>query len=410
VQGSFTSATGNQLIQERLFALEHGASAGPATRTRRDALLSEAASAHVAAKLKQCAIETEKALRSPPEDSASNYPLREVVKSVVQAIAAVGLKPLPPIKAVTAASSDSETGETGEVAEGEEHKGATPASQAQKPLRDVYEALEDASSFFVQRISVGAPDRSSTITDERTERIRSRVLEASRETEKLNKKLENEREKRRKELSDIDSLISKTRAEIERLTKEENDGVTAIEKVTDEAVTTLVRNHETKDHSLKGQLGKARMDLAKMEEANETAFLQLSKRRLNAKSELAKVISEYDEGMLMLTNSIDKLHREMEVDKGPLETLERYFSLVDLDRRLAKEERDREENAREKARKEKEARESAALFKINRFMSKKLKEQADAKKAAKAGAKGKGKGGKKAAAAGGSPDKKAKKK
>ncbi len=148
---------------------------------------------------------------------------------------------------------------------------------------------------------------------------------------------------------------------------------------------------------LREELQKLQLEAAKLVDANEAAGSTLRKRRNHVRSELARVIAEFDRDMLEVTDKIAKIKELIAKEKAQLDILRPHFALVDANNRAAAEEAEAVRKARDAEKAAYAAKFTPPARKIQRWYHRLLAARAAEKKAKKGKGKGKagGKGGKK---------------
>jgi|EP00505_MAST-04D_sp_SCG-Rhode-Island_P002748 chromosome segregation ATPase len=175
-----------------------------------------------------------------------------------------------------------------------------------------------------------------------------RAKDAQKDVEEFEIQLRIERNKKEKNLSKFNDIITKLNAELEGLKEKTENGRNRLKNETDEARATNKKLHEERMKEYEERLAKLNESEMATSKEHSSAEDTARKTKMKLETEVVNWVTKYDAEMNERQDAINTLNKQYDIEKAELRQLSEFFAKIDRD--LANEEEEKAEAEGEKER------------------------------------------------------------
>ena len=177
-----------------------------------------------------------------------------------------------------------------------------------------------------------------------------KTKDAQKDVEELEIQLRIERNKKEKNLSRFNDIITKLNAELADLKDKTEAGRKKLQKETEDSRTTNQQSHESRVKEYEERLEKLREAVSNQQKENAEAEAKARKTKMKLETEVITWVKNYDNDMNEKQDLIDTLNEKYDAEKADLRRLSEFFAKIDRDKANEDEENAEAEAERERLR------------------------------------------------------------
>ena len=177
-----------------------------------------------------------------------------------------------------------------------------------------------------------------------------KAKDAQKDVEEFEIQLRIERNKKEKNLSKFNDIITKLNAELGSLKEKTENGRKRLINETEEARATNKKVHEANMDQFEERLKKLTEQVDNKTKENASAEEQARKTKMKLETEVVNWVSKCDAEMNEKQEAIDTLNKQYDIEKDELRRLGDFFAKIDKDQANADEEEAEAEAERERLR------------------------------------------------------------
>jgi IQ domain-containing protein D len=214
-----------------------------------------------------------------------------------------------------------------------------------KILRDVLADLKK-----IVRVKLCTTVEQEETKNENIAALTMKSKDAQKDVEELEIQLRIERNKKDKNLSRFNDIITKLNAELADLKDKTAAGRKKLQKETEDSRTTNKQSHESRVKEYEERLEKLKEAAANQKKENANAEDQARKTKMKLETEVVNWVKKYDADMNEKQDLIDTLNKKYDTEKAELRKLSEFFAKIDRDKANEDEEHAEAEAERERLR------------------------------------------------------------
>ena len=212
-------------------------------------------------------------------------------------------------------------------------------------LRDVLADLKK-----IVRVKLCTTVEQEETKNENIAALTMKAKDAQKDVEELEIQLRIERNRKEKNLSRFNDIITKLNAELADLKDKTEAGRKKLQKETDDSRNTNQQMHESHVKEYEERLEKLREAVANQQKEHSSAEDQARKTKLKLETEVVNWVKKYDTDMNEKQELIDTLNKQYDAEKAELRKLSEFFAKIDRDKANEDEENAEAEAERERLR------------------------------------------------------------
>ena len=212
-------------------------------------------------------------------------------------------------------------------------------------LRDVLADLKK-----IVRVKLCTTVEQEETKNENIAALTMKAKDAQKDVEELEIQLRIERNRKEKNLSRFNDIITKLNAELADLKDKTEAGRKKLNKETEDSQNTNKQMHESHVKEYEERLEKLREAVANQQKEHSSAEDQARKTKLKLETEVVNWVKKYDTDMNEKQELIDTLNKQYDAEKAELRKLSEFFAKIDRDKANEDEENAEAEAERERLR------------------------------------------------------------